>query len=260
VRREPGRKPSHFEALVHPGSVTTTELTRSELEVLVAEQRRFLTVSCTAFDAGDHAEGKRIATCLRELLQDLQHGQALLAELGTRDLIEWLDTAGSLLPLVGREQLPLVVAGNQERAGQTGAAWLPTLDAWDRRLQERPHLPPSVEESLARMRAEHTLRSRGQWLRFAEWWEADVMCDVDGQKFTRADLVTTLTDPDSGVRVTPAIEETHRRRPRWDSSGWASQLDDHPHVPPLGPTLASVRQVAFEVQMSLHRAERPGQG
>jgi hypothetical protein len=239
--------------------VNTTELTRDELEVLVAEQRRFLTVSCAAFDAGDHAEGKRIATCLRELLQDLQHGRALLAELGSRDLIEWLDTAGSLLPLVGREQLPLVVPGNDEGPGPTGVGWLPTLDAWDRRLRERPQLPPSVEESLARMRAEHTLRSRGQWLRFAEWWEADVMCAVDGQKFTRADLVKTLTDPDAGARATAAPEETHERRPRWDSSGWASDLDDLPHVPPLGPTLASVRQVAFEVQMSLHRAERPNQ-
>jgi hypothetical protein len=237
--------------------VGTVEHTRSELLALVAEQRRFLTVSCAAFDAGDHAEAKRIATCLRALLQDLGTGQALLAELGTRDQIGWLDTAGSLLPLEDRVQMPLVHVGVEERPGQHGTTWLPTLDAWDRRLQERHKLPPSVEESLARMRAEHTLRSRGHWLPFPEWWEADVMWDEDGQKFTRADLVNALTDPDGKARVEPAFDEVHHRRPRWDSSGWANDLDDYPHVPPLGPTLSSVRQVAFEVEMSLYRADPP---
>jgi hypothetical protein len=242
---------------VHPGSVVTIERTRSELLILAAEQRRFLAVSCAAFDAGDHAEAKRIATCLRALLQDLGTGQALLAELGTRDQIGWLDTAGSMLPLEGHVQTPLVHVGAGERPDQAEARWLPTLDAWDRRLQERHQLPPSVEKSLARMRAEHTLRSRGQLLPFPEWWEAEVMCDEGGQRFTRADLVMALTDPDGGVRVDPALDVDHHHRPRWDSSGWASDLDDHPHVPPLGPTLSSVRQVAFEVEMSLYRADPP---
>ncbi len=235
----------------------TVDRPRTDLQALASEQRRFLAVSCAAFDDGDHAEAKRIATCLQTLLQGLRSGPALLAELGSRDQVGWLDTAGSLLPLEGQVQMPLVHATVEERPDHVETTWLPRLDAWDRRLEDRPRLPAGVEESLARMRADHTLRSRGLWLPFAEWWVAEVMCDEAGQKFTRADLVQALTDPDRGTREDPAPEELHQRRPRWDSSGWAVDLDDHPHVPPLGPTLSSVRQIAFEVEMSLYRADPP---
>jgi hypothetical protein len=237
--------------------VGTIEQTRRELQALVAEQRRFLAVSCAAFDGGDHAEGKRIAACLRALLQDLGSDRGLLAELGTRDQVGWLDTAGSLLPLAGRAQMPLVHARPTERPGQRETTWLPTLDAWDRRLQERPRLPPSVEESLARMRAEHTLRSRGQWLQFPEWWEAEVLCDKRGQKFTRAELVESLTDPDGGARVAPASDEDEQWPWRDEFSAGSMEVPAGPRVPPLGPTLSSVRQVAFEVEMSLFRADPP---
>lgn len=230
---------------------------RHELEGLAAEQRRFLSVSCAAFDSGDHAEAKRIAACLRALLQDPGTGQALLSELGSRDLIGWLDTAGSLLPLPDQAQTPLVHVSAEEKPGRTGTTWLPTLDAWDRRLQERPRLPASVEESLARMRAEHLLRSRGHWLPFHEWWDADVMCDEGGQKFTRADLVAALTDPAGTAAADPGLDDVHRHRPRWDTSGWAVDLDDLPRGPALGPTLSSVRQIAYEVEMSLYRADPP---
>lgn len=244
---------------MHPLTVGSIEQARPGLQELVAEQRRFLAVSCAAFDAGDHAEAKRLATCLRELFQGREPGQALLAELGTRDQIGWLDTAGSLLPPVaGQVQMPLVHVSAEQDPGQVGTTWLPTLDAWDRRLQERPKLPAAVEESLARMRAEHVLRSRGHWLPFPEWWDAPVMSTERGQKFTRADLVTALTDPEVGARDDSALDETDVWPSFRDASGWGADPDPQPRVPPLGPTFSSVRQVAFEVEMSLYRADPPG--
>lgn len=236
----------------------TIEQARPELQALVAEQRRFLTVSCAAFDAGDHAEAKRIATCLRALLEEQGPGQALLAELGTRDQIGWLDTAGSLLPPVaGQLQMPLVHRSAERRPGQPETTWLPTLDAWDRRLQERPHLPAAVEESLARMRAEHILRSRGHWLPFPEWWDAEVMSDKHGRKFTRADLVRALTDPQFSALDTSAPDEADEWPLFQDATGWGVDPGPGDRVPPSGPALSSVRQVAFEVEMSLYRADPP---
>jgi hypothetical protein len=230
--------------------VSTVEQTRDELLQLLAEQRRFLAVSCAAFDAGDHAEAKRIATALRILLLDVGSSRPLLVRLGTRDQMEWLDTAGSMLPLEASAQTPLAFVSVEERLGQVGATWQPTLDAWDRRLQERPQLPPEVEEKLARMRADRSLRSRGLWLPFAEWWGSEVLRDQAGQSFTRADLVTALPDTHDEA----GLDESYRRLTRPDSSGWAIRLETSPHVPPVSPALASMRQVAFEVERTLHRA------
>lgn len=221
------------------------EPTHDELLLELAEQRRFLAVSCAAFDAGDHAEAKRIATVLRTLLHHSPSHGAVLAELGTREQIGWLDTAGSALPLVFGAQTPLVIV----RGDEPRSTWQPTLDAWDRRLRERPQLGPEAEETLEKMRAEGSLRSRGGWLPFAEWWDADVLRDMRGQGFSRGDLVQALAPGDD-----PDVDEALERLSRRSSEGWAIRLERGPAVPPLSPALATMRQVAFEVERSLHRA------
>jgi hypothetical protein len=234
--------------------VDRLEPTREELLQRLDEQRRFLAVSCAAFDAGDQAEGKRLASTLTVLLHDLARRGALLAQLGTRDEIEWLDTAGSILPLVAGAQTPLVVLGVDLRLHRSRSSWLPTLDGWDRRLQERPQLSPDAEATLARMRTEGSLRSRGSWLPFAEWWNADVLRDTSGLNFTRAGLVEALANTDDDAHEDPRLELVHRRLTKPDATGWATKLEPGLAVPLLSPALASVRQLAFEVERSLHRA------
>ena len=205
------------------------EQTQDERLVELAEQRRFLAVSCAAFDAGDHAEAKRIAAVLRVLLHGRGSGPALLEELGTRGQIGWLVSAGSMLPVIAGAQTPLVYIMKVEHSA---SMWMPTLDAWDRRLQERPQLPPATEDALAQLRAEHVLRSRGSWLPFDEWWDADVLRDGEEQTFSRAALVQMLANTDGAARLDPYF-----------GGG-----------PRTSPVLASMRQVAFEVERSLHRA------
>jgi hypothetical protein len=211
------------------------EQTPEELQVELAEQRRFLAVSCAAFDAGDHAEAKRIATVLQILLHGRGSGPALLEELGTRAQMGWLDTAGSILPVIAGAQTPLVYVMKVEHAA---SMWMPTLDAWDRRLQERPLLPAETEETLAQLRAEHALRSRGGWLPFDEWWDAEVLRNREEQTFSRAALVQMLTTTDGAARLDPYF-----------GGG-----------PRTSPVLASMRQVAFEVERSLHRASPATEG
>jgi hypothetical protein len=237
--------------------VTRVEQTRDGLLLALEQQRRFLVLSCAAFDAGDHAEAQRIATTLRVLLHQLGSSRALLIELGTRDQIGWLDTAGSLLPLEGSAQTPLVFVRVEKRSEQSKATWLPTLDAWDHRLQERPELSPDVEETLARGRADQSLRSRGRWLPFDEWWDADVLRDKVGQTFTRADLVRALANTDGEAQVDRDLLQVYDRLSRPNSSGWVTKHENGPDGPLLSPAMASVRQVAFEVEWSLHRAKPP---
>jgi hypothetical protein len=237
--------------------VGRVEQTRDGLLLQLEEQRRFLGLSCAAFDAGDHAEAQRIATTLRVLLHQLGSSRALLIELGTRDQIGWLDTAGSLLPLEGSAQTPLVFVRAEERPEHSRPTWLPTLDAWDRRLQERPQLSPEVQETLARGRAEQSLRSRGRWLPFAEWWDADILRDRAGQNFTRADLVRALANTDGEASVDPSLHQAYNRLSRPSSAGWVMRHENSPDVPLTGPAMTSVRQIAFEVEWSLHRGKPP---
>jgi len=226
---------------------------RRDLLQRVAEQRRFLAVSCTAFDAGDHAEARRIATTLRVLLEHFGSGPGLLVQLDMRDQLGWLDTAGSILPPAAGPQTPLVHRSVDERLDRSRSSWLPTLDAWDRRLQERVQLPPDVEETLARMRGDHTLRSRGSWLPFDEWWAADVLRDLRGRKITRAELVNALANTDREAHVDPELDELYRRLSVPSSADWAIKQGTGPSLPLLTPALASVRQIAFEVEATLHR-------
>jgi hypothetical protein len=229
------------------------EETREELLQRVAEQRRFLAVSSLAFDAGDHAEAKRLASTMRVLLQDLPGGRAPLDQLGMRGQIGWLDTAGSILPLVAGAQTPLVYLTVDKRLHQSRSSWLPTLDAWDRRLQERPRLPSDVEETLAQMRLDRSLRSRGSWMPFDEWWTADVLRDMGGENLTRSDLVNALANTDREAHADPELDNLYRRLSRNSSFGWTIKMEKGPSVPLLTPALASVRQIAFEVDASLHR-------
>jgi len=219
----------------------------------MTEQRRFLAVSCAAFDAGDQAEGKRIASTMRALLQSFGSDPALLVQLDMRDQLGWLDTAGSMLPLVAGAQTPLVYLSVDGRLHESRSSWLPRLDAWDRRLEERPRLPPEVEEMLARMRDDRSLRSRGSWLPFAQWWEAEVLRDVGGRTVTRAELVDALANTDREMHADPELGELYRMLSRPSSAGWTIKQELGPAVPLVTPALASVRQIAFEVEASLHR-------
>jgi len=237
-------------AVVHPEWVDPLPQDREERHQQLAEQRRFLAVSCAAFDGGDHAEAKRMATTLRVLLEQFGSGAALLVQLDMRDQLGWLDTAGSILPSGAGAQTPLVHLSADEGTNRGRLRWLPRLDAWDRRLQERPQLSPEVEETLARMREERTWRSRGSWLPFAQWWAADVLRDLSERTVTRAELVNALANTDREAHVDPQLEELYHRLSRPTSADWVTGL---PNAPWLTPALASVRQIAFEVETSLHR-------
>jgi hypothetical protein len=88
---------------------------------------------------------------------------------------------------------------------------------------------------------------------FDEWWNADVLRDMGGRNFTRAELVTVLANTDGGTPDDPALDEVYARLSRRNSTGWAIKLERGPTVPLLGPALASVRQLAYEVERSLLR-------
>ena len=210
-----------------------------------------MTLSCAAFDGGDHAEAQRIATALCVLLYRSGRSRALLVEVGLREQVGWLDTVGSLLPAEASAQTPLVFVSVEQ--GQ--ATWLPTLDGWDRRLERRQPLPPEAEEKLSRMRADDTWRSRGARVPFAQWWDSHVLRDMNDQSFTRGDVVRAVASTYGEAPIDPFLEDVYQRLSRPSSFGWAMPFEHRPQVPTSSPVLASVRQLAFEVEGSLAQAD-----
>src|SRR4051794_38541440 len=73
------------------GSVTYAQ-TREDLERLLREQVTFLRRSAEAYDAGDEAEAKRLATHVRVLVHDTESSHSLLGLLGVKEQLGYEDT------------------------------------------------------------------------------------------------------------------------------------------------------------------------
>src|SRR5215213_9256029 len=56
------------------------------------EQVRFLRSSAKAYDDGDEAEERRLATAIRVLVHDTGQSHSLLGQLGLKERLHWTDT------------------------------------------------------------------------------------------------------------------------------------------------------------------------
>ena len=56
--------------------------------------------------------------------------------------------------------------------------------------------------------------------RFDEWWNAVIILDEGGQKFTRKDLVLALANKEGGAHVDPELDAAYGALSRSGSLGW----------------------------------------
>jgi hypothetical protein len=93
---------------------------------------------------------------------------------------------------------------------------------------------------------------------FERWWEATVIlarpAGGEEARFTRRDLVLNLADTDGGAHVDPALDKKYHALSRGGLAGWKHlregiMVDLRP-----GPELASMRQIAHEMMVTLERA------
>ena len=202
--------------------------TKSDLMVHLREQIQFLKSSCRGYDEGFESEAKRIATVLRVLLLDRGRSTSLLTQLGKKDIkfydFSW-DDDPRIIPFAG---LLMVMMTTKERA------FVPFLDKGRPDLYTRPKVD------------------------FESWWQKIVLRDTLNNKFSREDLVLTVSNKDGGAHVDPSLDDAYAALTRQYSLGFGFFSDGQFQEVSTQPELASVRQIAHEVLKTL-KDEFPGE-
>lgn len=192
--------------------------TKDELKQHFLEALQFLEVSSNSFDAGFHAEAKRLATTIRVLLHDTKQSQSLLKQLGLKDKLSYRNTAFPLNPNNLLAHLGLVGM----RMTSAGTSYFAHLD----------DIPPDPEIH--------------QFKTFETWWNEVVIKDTKGEEFTREKLIKLLSNQDGGAHVDPALDSSYAALKHDNSVGWvySDGISEHPI---RDIELHSVRQIAYEL-------------
>ncbi len=198
---------------------TRIQRPKDELKKELVEQLQLLEHACTVFDSGMEAAGKYIALTLRLLLHEHRHSRGLLHQLGMRDKIVFIDTAGPLSP---RNLLPECNLVALRMTGQE-ARYIPVGK------------PPRPERKLA----------------FAKWWNIEVLKDTEGRKFSRGELIRHVADTDGGAHVDPLLDEAYMAISRSNSLGWVFTNGDIERALEGRAELVCMRQIAYEVLGSI---------
>jgi hypothetical protein len=212
------------------------EATRSRpaLERKLADQQELLDMCGTAYDAGRRVAAYPLAVSIRVMVHQTPASHSLLTLLGLQDTMTFADTAWHMDP---RNLLPAHPGLSVIEATMgVGSSWVPRHSA------DADQVNPAVK--------------------FAEWWNAVILRDTTGRTWTRRRIVLELANKEGGAHVDPSQPVDLRALEDDNSMGWT-------HSDPIvgdqqsmlnGPLLPSVRQIAYELQLSvsLRRGRRAG--
>lgn len=198
------------------------------------------------FDHGYESEAKRIAVSLRVLFHHTapegpmnqpdssrkRHGRkpshSLLKQLGLRDSLEWVTTAG----IADTTNLALSLGLINIEMSNQGARYHVPLD-------NRP--PAEIETSAGTVR-------RGDRIPFKSWWTDPVMLDpAKTTRYSREDFVLALSNQEGGAHVDPQVQESYDKLANNTSLGFGYIEGEGPEIRGSNPVLSSVRQISYEV-------------
>lgn len=195
---------------------------KGDLEKELRDQLSVLLHACNSYDKGLKAIGKHIAVCLRVLLHHRGQSEALLQQVGLRD-IDFMDTARVLNPrnLLSDCLLCVMVMSSD------GAEYRP------RCVVGGGAIPP-------------------RWVPFADWWDMPILKDRQGRTFNRRELILHVANTDGGAHVDPELDEAYMALSRENSLGWVF-TDGNVEIPLGVAELPCMRQIAHEVLETLRK-------
>ena len=86
---------------------------------------------------------------------------------------------------------------------------------------------------------------------FSQWWDYIILKDMDGNMFSRKDLVLTIANKDGGAHIDPKVPLSYTRLQRGESTGHMWSYDGQCWERMEGAELATIRQIAHEVLKTL---------
>jgi hypothetical protein len=206
--------------------------TSEDLITHLKEQIDFLERSAKAYDEGYVSEAKRIATTLRVLLHDTKNSTSLLKLLG-KNRIKFYNSSmnyeSGLAPKM--KLIIMVIKGHEEYFDD--AFYKAPLD----------NLPPGTN-----------VNKKNDFL---QWWNQVVIIDQKKNKFSRKDLVISVSNQDGGAHIDPKLDNKYADLTRFNSLGWLLITNNVEKKFSTNPELASIRQICHEVLKTLND-EFPG--
>lgn len=193
------------------------------------DQLGFIDASCDRFDAGAHAEAKRLAIAVRVLVYDTTVSTGLLTRMGATRILPWADGTIPSGPRVVRlaKELGVAPVGSLLTVipSESDGTWAPAFS----QVPLGPHR-----------------------VGFTYWWQVPRIFDNQGTEASRRDVVLWLAHHDGGAHV-DTLPDAYRAITRGSSVGdffsrlGRSAKDDSP-VP------AAMRQIAEEVRFTMRSA------
>lgn len=194
---------------------------RQQLQEYLREQVGFLRKNGAAFDGGDVAEAKQMATTIRTLVHEFGRSKSLLRQLKVKEKLRFIDSSSQ------RPRGAAVVFGSGLAVIRTDFDAVTTTYAAP--LEGRARRAP---------------------LLFDPWWSQRVLDDQEDKRFSRKDLVLGLAHKEGGAHVDLDMNRAYERLVRSNSLGWEFGKGDV-WVPAGSPVPANVRQICWELQATL---------
>jgi hypothetical protein len=188
------------------------KLTPDDLISALKTHLGFLERSAWAFDSGFEDEALRMAGTLRALLHHTTSSSALLTQLGEQKRLRFLDTASPIEP-GNLLATPGLIRFRGDSSGMQYEARLGDL------------LPGRMN----------------RFKPFGAWWNDPVTKDTTGLTFARNDYVLKTANKEF-AHVDPELDADWARLTRQDGLGFMGMGS---------PALASIRQIAYEVDQTL---------
>lgn len=202
---------------------------RPRLLEALRQQQSFLRSSSKSFDEGEEAEALRLAVTIRVLVHDTKSSHSLLGQLGVKEQLRYVDTAGP------------VKDGNL----------LPTLGLVMHQVGHESKHMPLLDEG-----------SPGHYgnapLLFEEWWDRRQVIVLPhlNRHWTRKQLVLALAHKEGGAHVDAELDEAYEELVTNNGAGIMLGIGESEAVPFPGNLVAvSVRQIAFELTKTLEIAQ-----
>ena len=197
---------------------------QTELTTALIEQLGHLHRSCEAFDAGAKEEAKRLATTTCVLVEDgRRKNKSVLTQLGILDKIPFI-TSGVIQSRSVTAGLPLVSMRWTIKDGISSCEYIPALGE----------------------------KAKYWNVPFSYWWEQPVIKDSNGLITTRHSLARALRDQDGGSHFDETLKDpAYIAIYQQLSANWFIGDGVHMHPVDPGPHLATMRQIAWELEQSL---------